>query len=246
MNEKISLESLLSSYKFTEPVPPEIRKRMHASRKQTIVHILKKNRQYGIIPFLVLSLFFLARKTGITLSVMKATIAAWTAVILTTVTITGAAVYTVHYIVEKCSPVETDMRQPSVPAAVPVPQKQVTRETEKAPAIIYHVGILPFENIGVDSTIARKITTGIKAELASRLPGKRIAIFSSADTDTHIIKNMLMGSIIRFGEGYRITARIIDPVSSKIVLYTSTEIRSEDDIPAVCQSFSGNIAGKVR
>jgi hypothetical protein len=246
MNEKISLESLLSEYKFTEPLPPEVRKGMLKSRKKTIVHILKKHRQYGLMTFLILSLFFFARKTGITLTLMKATVAAWTAAILTTVAVTGAAVYTVHRIIEKNKPPETELHQASEPVTVQTGGKDGTPQAASAPVIIYHVGIIPFDSSGVDTSVARTITAALKAELSSRLPGKKIAVFPSNDTEDHIIKNMLMGSVIRFGEGYRFTARIIDPVSSKILFYKSVEIHSENDIPEACRNFSGEIAEKLR
>lgn len=246
MKEKVSLELLLSSYKFTEPVSPEIKKQMLRSRKKTIIHILKKNRQYGIISFLIISLFFLARKSGITLSIMKATIAAWTTAIVMTAAITGAAVYTVHYIIEKNTPIQREIPGQSSPAAVGPVVKKDTAERATPSVVVYHVGIIAFENIGVDKSIAGKITDGLKTELSSILPGKRIAVFRSADTEGSSIRNLLMGSVIRFGDGFRLTARVIDPVSSTIVLYKSEEIRSEDDIPAACRSFSGAIAGKLR
>lgn len=246
MNEKISLESLLSTYKFTEPLPPAVRKEMLKSRKKTIVHILKKNRQYGLMTFLIISLFFFARKTGITLSLMKATVAAWTAAVLTTITITGAAVYTVHRIIEKNKPLETEIQQAAEPVTANTGGRNETPQAVSTPVVIYHVGIIPFDNSGVDTSIARNITAALKAELSSRLPGKRIAVFSSRDTEDHIIKNMLMGSVIRFGEGYRFTARIIDPASSKILFYKSVEIHSENDIPEACRNFSGEIAGKLQ
>lgn len=80
-HESQQLEQLLDKYRFTKPVPPEVRGDILSGKKERYVGVLKAAGVFSAMYGLFASLYFAARKTGIGLTIAKV-IVAGTAVLI--------------------------------------------------------------------------------------------------------------------------------------------------------------------
>lgn len=98
-HETQPLEKLLDKYRFTRPVPPEIRAGIMSSKKETYVRILKTVGAFTAIHGAFASLYFAAKKAGIGIAIAKV-IAAGTAVL----SISIGGYYAAHAVIDRLYP----------------------------------------------------------------------------------------------------------------------------------------------
>ncbi len=70
-HEAQQLERLLGKYRFTQPVPPEVRDGILSSKKERYVRVLKTAGAFTAVYGVVASLYFAAKKAGIGLTIAK-------------------------------------------------------------------------------------------------------------------------------------------------------------------------------
>jgi hypothetical protein len=242
MNEKEIMRRLLEKFRFTAPLPDDVRRGMPARRKSGLVSILRMKRKYGVFIAPVIWFFFLARRLGVPMSVAKCTVIVWAIIIL----MTGAATTGAVYAVKLLAPVESAPEAPAVPGKggeVRADARSVSSSpgVEEPPASL---GVVPFEFVGADAELAEKVTRKIGGRLiGSRGAGK--VVYSGGPAGSRKAKTLLLGTVVKLGDGYRITARVVDTASSRILVFASEKISSAGEADEACERITAKVQGAV-
>ena len=75
-------KKIVRKFKFEQPVPDDVRKHMHAMKKDILAGILKKAGNYSMYYGILLMIFFRAKKMGISISIAQCAVAFWTAIVI--------------------------------------------------------------------------------------------------------------------------------------------------------------------
>lgn len=243
MSRTEKLNEVLTKYRFTGPVPPDVRKAMEKSKRKTLAGILRGKGGFGLVVFLSVSLYALLKKTGISVTITKCTVAVWCSlVIIAAAAVSGGTYLAVRHIT---AVVPLEINSPAVP------DESETEGRQPAPAqptagqgrFVYDIGIAGFES-GADAGIASELSEALQRILAARTPGMRIGIVKRG-TPGPSARLMLAGSLIRLEHSYRVTARLIDAKSSKIITMTSVTMESGDGVESTGKKIVDTIAGAI-
>ena len=192
------------------------------SRKETLIAIYKRNKKYTWFTAAAISILFAAKKAGITLSLTHCFIIA-VAVPATLVTgITAGAVFTVHTLSRTEAPVSVPSASIPAPVAVPVPSVQC------------RIQMLKFRYDPLSADAASRLEAELFSEF-SRLKGKGYASYDS----TEFIES-LTGSVLRTGEEYTVSVKLVDR-NAQVILFRQAVIKNESEI----RGFSRSIAGSI-
>jgi len=243
VSEKEIIPRLMEKFRFAEPLPVEVRKTISARKKSGLVAILRARNRYGVFIAPAIWLFFLARRTGISLSMAKCTLIIWGIVVMAASTAATGVVYAVkHY---RDSPAAAAalsgvaIRQDAAPPA----EKKIDSPVpvvEPAPGL----GVVPFEFIGVDADFAETVTKKIGEGLIGSCGARKVA-YVGRSCSAGMSKRLLLGSVVKLGDGYRITARVVDAATSRILLFASEKISSADEIDSACGRMLLRVRGAV-
>lgn len=263
--EQKKLVSVLQKYKFDMPVPEDVRSKSFQARKNILTNILKTKKKYSIFVLLVLKFYFLLKHLGISLSVATTAIVVGTLVTITTSATAIGSYIAVKHIVRSGEPrVELHQEKPepdnpSRSAQKELPEKLKTdtvvrvekppirktpREEVTSKPAFYSIGITSFEYEDDTGPLAKKVTRTLHRELV-RLKGKNSVAYVSSKNKNKI-KNYLLGSVIKYGKLYRVTARVVNKKTSQVILYQTETANSEADLDAACKRLSEKVAGKMK
>jgi hypothetical protein len=242
MNEREILRRLLEKFRFTAPLPDDVRRGVPARRKSGLVSILRMKKKYGMFIAPVIWFFFLARRLGMSITVAKCTVIVWSIIIL----MTGAATTGAVYAVKRFVSAESAPEAPAVPGkggAVQADARAVSASpgAEEQPASL---GVVPFEFVGAEAGLAEKVTRKIGGSLIGSR-GARKVVYVGGPAGSRKAKTLLLGTVVKLGDGYRITARVVDTASSRILVFASEKISSVEEIEGACVKISGKVQGAV-
>jgi TolB-like protein len=240
MKPNTILQKILSRYRLHHPVSESGRQRMFSARKKTLAVIMKNKGKYGIFFAVVLKIFYLSRRFGIPLSVAKSAMVATTALLVATGGVATTTYYTVKYIQHELKTTVSE----EIPAFSPVDGiEHPVISTLPAP-VEYDIAIGKFQSSVSDGNLADALEDDLKTRL-SRIRGKeKVIMLSKLPPDAKKLpRYLLLGSIIPMGENVRVSARLVEMSTSKIVVYVSQTIDGEENIHEVGKAIAGKIAG---
>ena len=254
MNRADTLARVLDKYKLSHPIPAELQQGMMKAQKRSLVEILKKNKKYSLFSMMSLGLYFWLRRSGIGISLAKCMIITSLASLAAASFLIGGTYYALQHISSmNQKPLESPA--PSVPkTALPAsedvhpPNDRGEQKEEKAaaPAVtIIPLGFKPLTASAADSDIASPLTKTLLKELR-KLKGRKNVILLKGGEGKEKVQMMLLGSLSRRGEEYRVSARLIDTESSE-VLYSFTEgLNKKEQMGELCRDMAEKIAGNLK
>lgn len=233
MKPGMLLQKILNRYRLNHPVSESGRQRMFSARQRTLVMIMKNKGKYGIFFALVLKIFYLARRFGTPLSVAKSAVVATTALLVTTGAITTGTYYTVKYIQHE---LKTNVLKES-PAFIP------SENTSPAPPQ-YDIAIGKFQSPGSGGKLAAALEDDLRTRLSKMRGKEKVIMLSKLPPDAKKPpRYLLLGSIIPMGEHVRVSARLVEISTSKIVVYVSHTIDGKENIQEAGKAIAGRVAG---
>ena len=99
-------EEVLTKFKFTTPVPHDIRERSGAMVKPALQATLKKLNRYSFLSSLVLGVFFFSRRFGPGLTITQSSVAVALSAVMAAGAVTTGGYYTVKVLKDKPASVE--------------------------------------------------------------------------------------------------------------------------------------------
>jgi hypothetical protein len=241
-NDPELFEKLMRTFKFSQPVPPETRRRLSSNKKKQFMLVLKKSGGYTIIFGLIASLFFSLKKLGLGVTIAK------TAVILALGTSAVVGLISLGVYTSVKDLMLKDVRDGAPPteesgeAALPVSNTAAgSVATDSAIHVAQWIGIGSISADSARDPESRAARKALVDEL-TRLRGKDYTIAIDERGGDRRYRMVLAGSIEARGEAYIISARISDVRDSRLLYYTSEEAASKELIPGACAALAKRIA----
>ncbi len=231
MSEQLIVEKLVEKFRFDEPVSPQIKNYISSSKERNLKTILRKEGRYSIFTGLILLVFLLARKAGLTLSFLQATAISVTATIMTTAIVVTGSITGVNYVIEK-NRAEKDTPLPVIETPV----------EDHAGTILTPVSLFSFSGTTETAPVAR-LTTDIiyNRFVAERGEGNVFLASGGGRKGYHVT-----GSVEKIHSGYSITVKTVNPANGVIVDIETTEIHSEDELYSACSSIVKRISKSIK
>ena len=236
MNPEQTLKAAIDKYRLSEPVMPDVKIALEKSRKDNLVRILKQNVQRTIFTTAVVSFFLWIKKFGVSISIVKSTVAVSTAVIISAGVITASGIYTTTRVIRVIHDNEKKIKR--------INEIKTDTVTEKpgitaGPVVLsYSVAVSSVESSDdISGSKAAGYTETVIRELCS-IRGARAAININSLDRYHLSDRILTISIIKLDEGnrssgsavYRLSAKIINSSSSRVLMHESVMASGENEI----------------
>ncbi len=236
MNNEYILKSVIDKYKLSEPLPVSARISMEKSRKKNLVKILRKDARRALFITAVVSFFLWIKKFGVSISIVKSAVAVSAVLIIGAGVITFVGVYSINKLVHHISNETVKIEN----------TKSLKMESAGNPAAVsqeilsYAMAVSPVEMDDVSDSLLSKYTNKIILELRN-INGAQAAIKADKLDKYHLSDKILSISIIKLDEksqtsgsdksAFRISAKIVNTVNSRVLMYTSVIADGEDAIP---------------
>lgn len=235
-------EKLMSKFRFTRPVPLEVRRRISSSKKKQFRTILKKTGGYSVSFGIIASLFFSLKKLGMGVSIIK------TAIILASVTaasvvLIATGVYTTVKHIDRDEKRETGVLETGQLDVQPAEEND-SEPADSPEAIASRIAVRVFTADNADKNMSVTVTDAVADELAL-LRGKDFTLNIRKSNDEKRYRMILVGSVEQRDSVFMITARVSDVRDSRVIFYASEEAASPGDITAACKSIARKIAQSI-
>ena len=231
INEELLVEKLLLKYRFTEPVPVEYRNHIAASKRNTLVSILKKNKNYSITLWAAIIVYMFLRKLGIAVSFLQAAVISGVTATVLAVTVTTCTVKIVSAVKERMDAKTNSIVYEKEPAEILTMQSG-----GKSAVLMKFTGTHDAGHLSDSATM-------IFADTLKKEIGESNLSIGNADTDK---KYIITGSVEKLPDGYLLTARVVDKSSSVIIHMDMKEISDENQLNAESGKMARKLARKLK
>lgn len=240
MNNEELLNAVIKKYKLADPVPAEVRMAMEKSRRAGLSNILRRDAAAALVTTAAVSLFLWIKKFGISVSMIKSTVAVSAAVTIGAGTITAAGVYGTIKVTRYLSSPGTRTETGKVTGLETATLQDKT--TGSPPGIIYYdLAVSRVEMDDVEPEVLREYT-GIVIKELCKVKGEKAAIGIDMLDSSHKANRILDLSIIKLDQNmnstYRVSAKIINSTNSQVLRHVSETVNSEKGIPVTLRSLA--------
>jgi hypothetical protein len=241
MNRDIeNLNRFLKECDLPQSNPLEIKKFAIDSRSRGLREILKRSGALTLWFGLVLSIFYITKRIGIPITIVKSKIIA----IIFSLSIAGTVAVGGYYTAQKFLP----PAQKSLPKEVEDVKKTINEPENGRTSINgknalhkFYLGIQPFS--GEATSVSEKVTMAFIAGLEKNHAPTRTLL---TDKNRTAVNRIILGSVIHFKDMYSITIRLINPDDGKMLYATSAEYKEEVEIPRVCEALARDITDYLK
>ena len=250
MNQLDIMRSLLKKFRFEEPVPSDVRDILRVARKETLFEIFRRYRKRSIYVVMVMNVFFSVRRFGISISVAKSMIVVTVGTVISAALISFGSYYMINRFLE-----ESPRADETVSAVAPLSNVTMVRSDKRAerketdirsdPNVRYSLGVIPFQSAKEYRAAGKIVNSTIFRELLLK-KGKGKVVFVTGPSVRKQSDNLVMGSVIQIGGSYRISARLVEAKSSRILSYVTESAGNENDIGPACKRIAGKIAPLIK
>ena len=255
MSNPDTLQQVVSKYKLDAPVPEKVQKAMRKAKRKTLIGVFRKHNKYSLFLFITVSVFFWFKKIGITISVLKSAIITATAAAVSAAGIlTGSYYFVQKIIIPQLKDIPENNQDIKTGVSTRILKDKVITKDDKTinekikpsinKEIRYKLGLINFRYDKSISGIGKRISSLIKNNL-TRIRGKgTIANIYTIPKSIRPSK-VLTGTIIKLDQSYRITVKVINKKTLKVLLYETETAQSEKEINNACKKLSQKIAKKI-
>lgn len=235
-----AMKLITDSYKFNITVTAERKKIIMNSKKRVLISILKENKKYTLAVMGTIMFYFWIKKLGLGITISKAAVVAAGAAAIAVAGVRVAGAVAVKHAVETKTVLEEKVST-VIGNTLPVentPEKKVSAAVPKAQCAI----LLTASDDSLKLLTAR-LANAINAQLQA---GKgshfsKVGLSSSDDTPYS-----LSGSMLKLGEKYIVTVRLVDSSSSKVLANMKETINSPDEISAAAKKIGNEVALRIK
>ncbi len=235
------IKKIYEKYKLTDKLPLEAKRVMLKSKKAVFINVLKKQKKYSIFMLFVVSVFFWVKKFGLTISLIKSFI--FTAIVSAAMvaTISVGSYYGVKKIIKNPAQIEKT-KEKAVPEVIE--KTPGVSQTPVKKAINYQLNIVPFEYEGIADESIKSLESKIVNNL-NKIMGKNSANLISRSKKSITAKKIVLGSVAKVDQNYFITIKVMNPESSKVLLYINEDIDQVDQVDQVCSKIAKKLAANL-
>jgi hypothetical protein len=239
VNNIETLKLILKMYSFEQPIPDSVKLQMMVSMRKNLVIILKRFGKYGIMTMTAVYLFFVLKKIGLSVSLLKAYI-----MLLVMSALVAAAVGFVAYsIVNKYFTDEVAQKATSVACDADTGKKIPPLQKSIQLTQNYKVEMFPFVASGEIASESKKVTNAIFSYMKKQLNETVVLSEMSNRAESPY---MMVGSIIHICDTNTINARLVDARNSMVLLYISEEWANDDDIGPIAEKIAFACSRKIK
>ena len=251
MNDNINIfERALYRFAFKEPLPEHIQQAIQSYKKESLVQTLKELGEYNIAYGLILKIYYLTKRLGISISVAQSKmifgiISFLIGIVLTivlSIAIKNIGI-TENTVIDNTKKNEFMKEESKTYKQIINKKSQIDKKKNKNTK--FRIGIEEFTGDLIDKSILKKITDNLAYKFIQIKGKNRIIDLRSNRGQSHI-NLLLRGSIEKLGETYIITAKIIDIESSRILFITTEEAESIDSIKDACSMIAERAAESLK
>lgn len=243
------LDRVLTKYDFLNPLPQDVRKHMLSGQRKSLNDVLKRTGKLNLFFAGALFLFFLFKKIGIKISILKSVVIVGTATVIAAGSVsTGAYVVVKSYIFEK-EPIrqevpedDTQRKKSALPEKTikAVNNDKVVRPEEYIiPAKKNTLAFTAFKSNNAENTIISAANSIFKKELISLRGPENI---KSSPLHAGIL---VLCSIDKAGSQYYINAKIVDKDMGRILFIVSEQAGSKSAVLETCRKIARKISARL-
>jgi hypothetical protein len=225
------VEKLLEKYKFTAPIPPDVRQIIIKRKRKDLVAILKKMKRYNRVIGASLFVFFTVKNFGISLSLYQSAVVVFLSLAIATASVSGGAYYAVKKYILPSATVEQPVQDTR--DAAPEQKKEAPSPAPLAPAFVY---LAPLE---AATDVAKDAVAQVKTSFAREITQQK-GPGSVAYTPTSPAGRGVAISLDKSGNSYTLSARLVDRATGRI-LHIYTETATRETLEASSRKIAQNI-----
>lgn len=236
---------IMTRFRFTEPVNPGIQEHIRRIKSSQFKKTLKRAGGYSFAFGLTAWLFFLLKKLGINVTIIKSAAILTLSVSAAGIS-AGAGVYqAVKYFVkpqEKAGQIEAPLRE-NIPAVTDAVKETAPESPDIPESLIIksRIGIQMLSAENTEKRLAGRITNTLAAELSGLRGADYVANYAKQKEQRK--SGMILKGSVEFLNGtYNINVKLVDVNTLKILFYTSEAFRAEDDVKDACRKIAERIA----
>jgi len=225
---------VLEKYKFTAPVPPEVRREIMKRKRKILVNILKRYGAYTPFVGASLTVFLFMRNVGFSLTLIQSAGILVVATALAAATVTGGVYYTVTRVLSRPTAVEL----PSPPAengsTTISDRPSAPRDGLQLSPPTYYIAPVDVSE-GVTQEASEKVKAAIFSEI-TRAKGPGSVTYAPS---TPAVRGVAF-TMEKAGDAYTLTARLVDRDTGRI-LHIFTETATRDSLYKMSRKIAQNI-----
>ncbi len=231
MKQEEALQRVLLRYELAHDMSPDVRSAMWDAQKATFTHILKTHGKYSLYLSISAWLYVWLKKLGLGITLAKSAMVVSVAAVTGSIIITGAAAYTVHQVfIAPPEAVETSMPREGEDA------RDAGQASRPAALKRFDLGVLPFEYQPSISREGARANLKI-AQIALKSMGPDRAAFMADPGAFAKPRRALTGSVVKMGTLYRISVKLVDGASMRVLSLASGSASGEEDIDRACEEL---------
>jgi hypothetical protein len=236
---------VMLKYRFTEPLPEDVRRHLRTSKRRQFNLTMKRIGGYSTLFALVANLFFVLKRFGLGVTIVKSAILLGIAVMTTA----GFFALTVYWVAFRGAPDPAALNGARERAVGIVSERAVPQVEEAAqePAAVIEdrIGVQAFSATNLPYSRAAGVSDRLVRGLAGLRGGDRVVNlrFGRGGKKSGM---MLLGSVEDAGGVYVITARVVSVKDSRILFYDSETVRSEDLLEGACDRLANKIYSAIK
>jgi len=242
------LQGLLEKYRVAEPVPAAVRARVISRRRRNLVEILKKLDRYNPLLGVILIVYFLFKKLGLSVSLVQSAIIFFTVSALTVAGVTTGSYIVIKRAIDSSTYVmlEKDAKDVTIETTPRFVDKVDPLQTgeESIPALRQVKNVIhlqPFEGMDAQGSDVALVSNTIQGELV-RLRGSKNILSGKASPQANRL--LLLGTVRKHASLYAITAKVVDSESGRI-RFAATEEAKSDSLVSISKKLAKEISDNI-
>jgi len=242
------LQGLLEKYRVAEPVPAAVRARVISRRRRNLVEILKKLDRYNPLLGVILIVYFLFKKLGLSVSLVQSAVVFFTVSALTVAGISTGSYIVVKRAIDSSTNVmfekdAKDVATETTPGFVDKVDPSKTGE-ESIPVLREVKNVIhlqPFEGMDAQGSDVALVSNTIQGELV-RLRGAKNIVSGKVTSQGN--RFLLLGTVRKHASLFAITAKVVDSESGRI-RFAATEEAKSDSLVSISKKLAKEISDNI-
>lgn len=241
------LKEVLKKYRFEEPLTAQSRKRIVINRKRSLKKILKIKGFTSIFVAAAVTIYMNIKKIGLTISLTKCLIAVYSLAAAVIIALsTGGVILVKNVILEQDQ--AGSFNEHNLEADNNIEKEDMnlpgSANNSRIDALKFKLVVLPFTFDEKTSDANDIVQNTIFAELERLKGSNKIKRILSSDEDVNV-SNALMGSVTMLDNKYRVTVRLLNRKSSRILSMESETAKNREGLERACKELARKIAEKI-
>ncbi|MDY6935152.1 MAG: hypothetical protein SVZ03_13140 [Spirochaetota bacterium] len=267
MNDRFNIfERALDKLKLRQSIPQDVKEYILDNRARALLETLRAVGEYNLVYDLVLRIYFLSGKLGLTISVVQSKIVLGIISLLLGASLSTGVVIVADFLKETKSEFLDNKEVIELYKDNIMPEKSIIKKLnekwkqpresvgikkrnaqtferlkgKKPIAINARLGINRFEASGVDKRIASDITDKLYQKLRL-LKGRNLVVYKRIEGIEKSVNRQLVGRVSRLRDSYILAVRVVDGESGKQLFGKTINYKQVDNLDSKLEQIAEQI-----